>query len=184
MPVSGWPDAAPASGHYAPNPRMATTCPSSNIVYWSLRVTKRSTRSQRNDRTHSSEWPDSGPHRVRSSPVSSPSDKNITGHVRSGLTWYARCPVSTLCPSTCSPAADVINGQRSSHAGPTRQIHSVRASVKVTECAGQRPGSTRCEALALGLACAAENNWPDADISVRSLSAQRPVDEQRFLFNF
>jgi hypothetical protein len=74
--------------------------------------------------------------------------------------------------------------QQPSDARPARQNHNVRASIKVTGRAGQRPGRVQCEALALGPMHAAANYWPNADVSVRSLFAQRPVDEQLLLFIF
>jgi hypothetical protein len=57
---------------------------------------------------------------------------------------------------------DVTIRQRPSDAGPVHENHSVHASVKVTGCASQRPGSARCEAFALDHVRAASQHWPDA----------------------
>jgi hypothetical protein len=79
------PDAAPASGHYAPSPRMVVTCPSLNIVRWSLTVTKRWTRSQPLDRMRPSIAPDAEALRVRSFPERVQCAKIPTGRIHMDL---------------------------------------------------------------------------------------------------
>jgi hypothetical protein len=142
---------------------MAAMCPSLNIDRWSLTVAKCSMSSQPVDRMRPSIAPDVEPLRVCSFPERVHHVKIPTGHVRSTLTRRAPSVRSSLFFSARANHDDISIRQRPSNAGPTRQICSVGASVKITRRTGQRPGSARCEALALGLVCAAANTWPDAE---------------------
>jgi hypothetical protein len=103
-------------------------------------------RSQPVDRTRPSIAPDVEPLRVRSFPERVHRAKIPIGRVR-----------STSCSSLRSREDDITVRRQPPDMGPACQIHSVRTLVKMTGCAGQRPGSVWCEALALDLVCAAVN---------------------------
>jgi hypothetical protein len=148
--------------------------PSLNIIRWSLMVTKHSTRSQLVDQTCPSIALDAELLRVCSFPERVHCAKIPTGRIRSQATWCApACGQRPVPQHLCEDNITVRH--RPSDVGPACQIHSVRASVKMTKHIGQRPGSARCEALALDLEHAAVNYWPNANVSIQSLCDQRPV---------
>jgi hypothetical protein len=122
------PNIALASGHYTPSPWMVATCPSLNIVRWSLTVTKRSTRSQPADRTRPSIAPNTEPLRVRSFLERVHRTKIPTERVRSTLTW--RAPVSGRLSSYLRVWATVTSAYVSGHRTRALRIRSAASTSR------------------------------------------------------